>query len=496
MSTIASLNVDLTASTAQFKIAMDKATQQLDHLGGKSDSLMSKLKESFGRGSTFGQFAKLFAGGGAIIGLSIATRELEKMTAEGAKLADEFREGKISGGEMATGLAESIPVLGNIVKAGADIVEMFTGDALALRQANEEAKKLEDVTVRMHEAFSGGASSAQHMSDIIGDLKNKIDAIGGTKNAFTNVFGSAGGTLGSTISVFAKDRESILNPKGGPSLIDLQKQAADLQKQIIEQNASLIHTTGPKMAMASQAIFGLFGMQGAKVGDTMPAGYSKEINQKISELQEQRNTLNIEIANRRRSAMGGVPGLLGAVGLVGVDLAATLGHEGKTSAMSFWDSFSKFTLSIKGGGVDKALETRTEDLFKRASGVFEKTRTPAEKLAEEMSDINAMVAVGAINWDTYARAATDANIEFAKAIKSPEMKSIKLQPTVQPAREFRFTEGIPGGRSNPLEQLQPIIKDNNKATQENTREIKEQNRILRNGRQASENIGEPISLLQ
>lgn len=53
--------------------------------------------------------------------------------------------------------------------------------------------------------------------------------------------------------------------------------------------------------------------------------------------------------------------------------------------------------------------------------------------------------------------------------------------SVQPAREFRFTEGIPGGRGSPFDQLQRETKENTKETRENNRLQREHNRLMQQG---------------
>jgi hypothetical protein len=114
---------------------------------GASGGLLSALKEDFGRGSTLGQTAKLFAGGGAIMGLKFAANEIAHI-AEGAEhVVTALQDGGREGGKMANEFARTIPILGGIVGAGASLREIFTAEnylASKMTQfANETNKAIE-----------------------------------------------------------------------------------------------------------------------------------------------------------------------------------------------------------------------------------------------------------------------------------------------------------------------------------------------------------------
>jgi len=63
-------------------------------------------------------------------------------------------------------------------------------------------------------------------------------------------------------------------------------------------------------------------------------------------------------------------------------------------------------------------QRRAEEIKREGEKVFEATRTPAERLAAELENLNKLLEAGAINWDTYSRAVFQAQDNFDKASKS------------------------------------------------------------------------------
>ena len=104
-------------------------------------SALSQLGGAFGKSSALGKVEKLLLGGGAIWGLSHAAKLIGDMATNAGNLAREFSQGKISAGEMASKLVDSLPVVGQFAQAGRAIREAFTGEQAAVERMNDEAKK-------------------------------------------------------------------------------------------------------------------------------------------------------------------------------------------------------------------------------------------------------------------------------------------------------------------------------------------------------------------
>lgn len=63
-----------------------------------------------------------------------------------------------------------------------------------------------------------------------------------------------------------------------------------------------------------------------------------------------------------------------------------------------------------------AAEKERQDLLKEGRKLYEETRSPAERLNAEYTRLNDLLAAGAIDWDTYARATFAAQDQFDKLV--------------------------------------------------------------------------------
>lgn len=73
-----------------------------------------------------------------------------------------------------------------------------------------------------------------------------------------------------------------------------------------------------------------------------------------------------------------------------------------------------------GGKGAKSLSDTLEELKRRAERVFAETRTPLEEFQMKMAELNELVKVGAIDWDTYHRAVKQAQDDLRDAGKEGE----------------------------------------------------------------------------
>ncbi len=125
---------DASFSIDQIKKKM-KELKEAQESGGKGDAgggVLKDLKEGLGARSPLGQLGKTLKGGGAVLGLTLIAGELGKAAAQAKDLTEQWKAGKISGGEMVESLAKGIPVIGGFISAGRDIKDLLASfDGLA-----------------------------------------------------------------------------------------------------------------------------------------------------------------------------------------------------------------------------------------------------------------------------------------------------------------------------------------------------------------------------
>lgn len=97
---------------------------------------LEKLNESVGRKSELGHGLHALEGGGAVLGLGLATHLLGELSNKVVEFDKELREGKKGGDEIADSLARSLPILGGIYTAGRNIHEIFSAEAAEVEQIN------------------------------------------------------------------------------------------------------------------------------------------------------------------------------------------------------------------------------------------------------------------------------------------------------------------------------------------------------------------------
>ena len=146
--------------------------------GGGGGGLLAGLKGGLGRGSTFGQTANILRGGGAVLGLTIAGRELKALSDQAVVLQKELADDSKSGGQVAEELAKSIPIFGNIIGAGRTFRSILDGSAAAIFEINKSTERqtvvIDTLTAandRMHEEQIKAANELR-------DIQNQTNLVG------------------------------------------------------------------------------------------------------------------------------------------------------------------------------------------------------------------------------------------------------------------------------------------------------------------------------
>lgn len=91
----------------------------------------------------------------------------------------------------------------------------------------------------------------------------------------------------------------------------------------------------------------------------------------------------------------------------------------------------------------KAARKAMEDAASEGRRIYEETRTPQEKFAAEMADLESLLQVGAISWDTYMRAVAKASAELKGAGDAAGGVSEEQRKLEQNAKQFTESAKTP-----------------------------------------------------
>jgi hypothetical protein len=142
------------------------------------------LEKSLRSGGSITDFALRSAGAGlAGVALELVGKNLAEGTKRAIELRKEFREGKISAGEMIEGIAAGVPVFGEWFQAGLNIHEILTGNKAAIDETNESAKR----TAEIYDSQTASAKLFRRaLQDVTGEIaKGRIEMAAFGKDGFT-----------------------------------------------------------------------------------------------------------------------------------------------------------------------------------------------------------------------------------------------------------------------------------------------------------------------
>ncbi|MEI8194735.1 MAG: hypothetical protein WCI73_02380, partial [Phycisphaerae bacterium] len=132
--------------------------------------MLHGIKGQFGRGSTFKETFEMLAGGGIIMGASIAGEQIKKLSEGLLELKKEARD---TGGDwetMGEKIGASLPVVGSFFTAGLNIRELITGEKADLEESTNYLKAAAD-SLAFHK------SQMQQVKNIAGEYRDTMREI-------------------------------------------------------------------------------------------------------------------------------------------------------------------------------------------------------------------------------------------------------------------------------------------------------------------------------
>lgn len=177
MATANNVNIRFAADTNPFVKEVRKGREEAKALGNDAKKTGASIKDAFGRSSGFTQGLKALQGGGALLGLGLATRELEHFSTKFSELKDKMAKGA-SKGEIAAELLTSIPIVGSLAKSIDNIRSELDGSADALRKIKSETAAVDASTDFALKKYERMRDTTSGLLGILRKVKDETDLIG------------------------------------------------------------------------------------------------------------------------------------------------------------------------------------------------------------------------------------------------------------------------------------------------------------------------------
>lgn len=193
-----------------------------------SKGFLDNMKGMFGEESKWGKVFKLFAGTGAVAGLSMAANQFNELTIKAEAFALALHRADGSASELAADLLTSIPIVGKLGEGLARVWSIMSGEAAAIEDLKRSTANTNAVTDAMASRMKIVAQFAKESADRMEEMDRHIARIvlnGQSLKLFD-------------IDSAAIDRLKQLNAdtdkaKGNESLEASRTKLADLRKQQI-----------------------------------------------------------------------------------------------------------------------------------------------------------------------------------------------------------------------------------------------------------------------
>jgi len=365
---------DAAEAAREAGILSEQAGTQVKSFGDRADEAAKSLRSAFGRGSTF----NLLIAGTAVAGLRILGSELNRVGGEVAKAADDFRDGKISGGDFADQVLRSIPLLGEFYSAGANFTEAITGIGHAEKEAEAQTAALNK---ELNEQAKGLFTIQKQADDAAAAIRKIRDAAAAKDAAQEGGVNRRG--LGAIFNSGAQSNEEIDKQLEGN-----QKQIDALQARIVSYNKLLEN-----------------GIASSKNIDP-DLGLNT-----LTKLQDERERLLRE-ANQAASAIDQANSDQRA------DIEMEAARKAVAGYLKAWEDGYAELVKLDKSAIEaagKRWDEHVAALRKEASQLEDSLRTPAEKFQATLAELAALKQVGVLDPETEKRATEKATADFDKA---------------------------------------------------------------------------------
>jgi len=432
--------VDFVADMERFTPRVKDAPKQVRDSAAKINAEMNKIGEggaggikglsaAFGRGSAFA----MLASGGAVIGLEMTLRKAGELATTLGELSYKARDGAVAWQDWADGIAKSIPVLGTAWLTGGKIgtmIDVLRGKMVTADQ--ERADKASAGLSAMHGAMMERGATAGLSGSALAVAKENLqyekrkDIIAATSAEVARL---------AALSDEAAHVESWR--LYGEVLVARQEAELD-HAAALEQIADDETATRRKALdeilgafdQESQAL--LFSRDAMEVEKLARAGASQEdiraamIKRQLADAtktaaeraKEAATAIEAEDAAQRKRTAGMLSALGKEVGEYGLTSRQKQARAVFFSGAGFGEKAAGLGAVGWMAGQDEATEAskKAQDeatkSMERAKWITESMRTPSERYADTMKELNGLLGSGALAQESFARATAAARKEL------------------------------------------------------------------------------------
>lgn len=190
-----SISGSLVMQTAKYNAALDEAVahtqrsatalkETAERAGhDTAEGLIHSLKHQTGRRSVFGESLEILAGGGAVMAISMAAEQLDKMADKIGELDEMTRKGGYAWTDYAEKMLSTVPVLGTVFSAMEKMGKVITGVAEEERLAAEEKAAWSETQKVSEDLRWKAMREGEHHDDVMSNLswQPRLDAARGAQ---------------------------------------------------------------------------------------------------------------------------------------------------------------------------------------------------------------------------------------------------------------------------------------------------------------------------
>lgn len=363
------VTIDLIANVEQYAAGMRQSAAQTQNLGGELGKIEEQAKrtgqtlgESFGASSPFGQTMQMLRGGGALLGIGLLARGFAQAGQAAGKLADSMQDASKNAADLQGELFQSLPIIGDLWRGVDGIWRAVSGIPKDISAAWDSQRGILDAIREQRQEYEAilACTEQQLATERAREQANK------QINEWMRTAIQEGGN------------ESDVRAR------------ADAMRQQVEDNL--------KLAEAAEAH-----REAQREAERSAVDAAREAERLAANQAREAERLAKAEADRLQGIADTLQGLQDQIDLYGQGAEAAqrlaLVRQGATEANL--DAFDAMNRQLE---QMRSLTEQQTDAENRAAALTEKWKTEAERLYEQIQEINELEMMGLLDPETVERA--------------------------------------------------------------------------------------------